>query len=121
MSFAMYTCCTFASHPFFPNLNFKIRPFHSCKRSPLLFFGSLCGPLSDPFMIIQSFKLYVQGSQSSPASLVLWSTTEATMLDGLVEFPLTMIAGQLYVRRKSSSNRGVILWRNKTSKEMAEE
>ena len=72
-------------------------------------------------MIIQSFKLYVQGSQSSPASLVLWSTTEATMLDGLVEFPLTMIAGQLYVRRKSSSNRGVILWRNKTSKEMAEE
>lgn len=72
-------------------------------------------------MIIQSFKLYVQGSQSSPASLVLWSTTEATMLDGLVEFPLTMIAGQLYVRRKSSSNRGVILWRNKSGKEMVEE
>ena len=72
-------------------------------------------------MIIQSFKLYVQGSQSSPASFVLWSTNEVTMLDGLVEFPLTMIAGQLYVRRKSSSNRGVILWRNKPSKEMVEE
>ena len=43
------------------------------------------------------------------------------MLDGLVEFPLTMIAGQLYVRRKSSSNRGVILWRNESSKEMVEE
>ena len=72
-------------------------------------------------MIIQSFKLYVQGCQSSTTSLVLWSTNEATMLDGLVEFPLTMIAGQLYVRRKSSSNRGVILWRNKSGKEMVEE
>ena len=60
-------------------------------------------------------------SQSSNASLVLWSTNEATMLDGLVEFPLTMIVGQLYIRRKSSSNKGVILWRNKTSKEMVEE
>ena len=72
-------------------------------------------------MIIQSFKLYVQGTQSSHASLVLWSTNEATMLDGLVEFPLTMIAGQLYVRRKSNSNRGVMLWRNKFSREMVEE
>ena len=54
-------------------------------------------------------------------ALVLWSTTEATMLDGLVECPLTMIAGKLYTRRKRSSNRGVILWRNRTSKEMAEE
>ena len=43
------------------------------------------------------------------------------MLDGLVEFPLTMIARQVYIRRKSSSNRGMILWRNKTSKEMVEE
>ena len=70
-------------------------------------------------MIIQLFKLYMQGSQSLPASLMLWSTTEATMLDGLVEFLLTMIAGQLYVRRKSSSK--VILWRNKSGKEMVEE
>ena len=72
-----------------------------------MFFGSLCGHLADPFMIIQSFKLYVEGSQSSLASLVLWSTTEATMLDGLVECPLTMIAGKLYTRRKRISNRGV--------------
>ena len=43
------------------------------------------------------------------------------MLDGLVKFPLTMIVGQLYVRKKSSSNRGVILWRNKSRKEMVEE
>ena len=104
-----------------PQLEFQDASLPLIKRSPLLFFGSLCGPLADPFMTIQSFKLYVQGSQSSLASLVLWSTTEATMLDGLVECPLTMIAGKLYTRRKRSSNRGVILWRNRTSKEMAEE